>query len=180
MAYTVDLTTVLKLLFHIMITTQTQITPTPVSQLSGKTTWSELKRAFDDYEGKGSRQRIHNHFCDIFQNDQQILGSEASFHRIFYDLLKDERPSSRVPMSVSVSGSGSRRPPKAAPPVQNSAPRLAPPAPRHTPMAVPPVLNPAPGLAPLAPSPAPPPPPPPPPDDAPSWCRRICPCCFSP
>jgi hypothetical protein len=92
MAYTVDLTTVLKSLFEITIT------PAKVPQRSGRTTWPEVKKAFDNYD-KGSLQRIHCRFCDIFQHDQQILGSEESFRRMFHEFLKDERQG--PPASVS-------------------------------------------------------------------------------
>jgi len=84
MAYTVDLTTVLKSLFEITIT------PAQVPQRSGRTTWPEVKKAFDNYDN-GSLQRIHYRFCDIFQHDQQILGSEKSFRRMFHEFLRDER-----------------------------------------------------------------------------------------
>jgi hypothetical protein len=84
MAYTVDLTTVLKSLFESMIT------PAQPPQSSG-ITWSELKEAFDVYKDKGSLERIHHRFYDIFQHDQQILGSEDSFRGMFNELLKDER-----------------------------------------------------------------------------------------
>jgi hypothetical protein len=83
MAYTVDLTTVLKSLFENMITPQ-------LPQSSG-ITWSELKKAFDVYKDEGSLERIHHRFYDIFQHDQQILGSEDSFRGMFNELLRDER-----------------------------------------------------------------------------------------
>jgi hypothetical protein len=92
MAYTVDLTTVLKSLFEITIT------PAQVPQRSGRTTWPEVKKAIDNYDN-GSLQRIHYRFCDIFQHDQQILGSEDSFRRMFHEFLKDERQGQ--PASVS-------------------------------------------------------------------------------
>jgi hypothetical protein len=94
-AYTVDLTAVLKSLF------ENTITRTQMSQLS-ENTWSELKKAFDGYQAGGPLERIHHHFYDIFQHDQQILDSEDSFRGMFDKLLKDERQGTGVPILVSV------------------------------------------------------------------------------
>jgi hypothetical protein len=82
MTYIVDLTRLLKLLFD--------ITLNRMAQSSGTTTWSELKGAFEEYEGAGSRQRIHRRICEIFQQDQHIPDPD-SFHRVFYELVNDER-----------------------------------------------------------------------------------------
>ena len=101
MTYIVDLTTVLKLLFD--------ITLIRVSQ-SGRTTWSELKGAFEEYESTGSRQRIHHRICAIFQQDQQILDPD-SFHRVFKELVKDGHQDTGGPSSAPVPVSTSRPPP---------------------------------------------------------------------
>jgi hypothetical protein len=120
MAYAVDLTTVLKSLFEITIT------PAQVPHPSGRTTWPEVKKAFDDYDRKGSLQRIHHRFCDIFQHDQQILGSEDSFRRMFHELLKDERQGPPPPASMPVSPV----PKSASPSVPKGGTPVAPP--KHT------------------------------------------------
>ena len=51
-AYAVDLTTVLKSLFDIALTR--------MPQPSARTTWSELKEAFEAYDRAGSHQQIHH------------------------------------------------------------------------------------------------------------------------
>ena len=102
MTYIVDLTTVLKLLFD--------ITLIRVPQSSGRTTWSELKGAFEEYEGAGARQRIHHRICAIFQQDQQILDPD-SFHRIFFELVKDGQDAGGPSSPVSGSSPAMPRPP---------------------------------------------------------------------
>jgi hypothetical protein len=117
MTYIVDLTTVLKLLFD--------ITLIRVPQSSGRTTWSELKGAFEQYEGAGSRQRIHHRICAIFQQDQQILDPD-SFHRIFHELVKDGPDAGGPSSPVSVSS------PVAIPrpqPVKRKSTKMATPSP---------------------------------------------------
>ena len=83
MAYAVDLTTVLKSLFDIALTR--------MPQPSARTTWSELKEAFEAYDRAGSHQLIHHRIRTIFEQDQQNLDTD-NFQRIFCELVKDEGP----------------------------------------------------------------------------------------
>jgi hypothetical protein len=105
MIYTADLTTVLKSLF--------EITVIRMPHSSERATWLKLKEAFEAYEGSGSRQQIHHRICAIFQHQQQTLDLD-SFHRMFYELVKD---AGGVPASVAApvaSSSGSSPVPEAA------------------------------------------------------------------
>jgi hypothetical protein len=108
MAYTVDLTAVLKSLFDVIVI------QTP--QSSEMTTWLKLKEAFDRYEGSGSRQQIHRRICTIFQQDRQMLDSD-SFHRMFNELMKDEGQVTgvAVPTSGPVPASASEAAPMSSP-----------------------------------------------------------------
>lgn len=94
MIYTADLTTVLKSLF--------EITVIRMPHSPERTTWLGLKEAFEAYEGSGSRQQIHHRICAIFRQQQQILDLD-SFHRMFYELVKDVGAPASVPAPVATS-----------------------------------------------------------------------------
>jgi len=83
MTYTVDLTTVLKSLFDISLNR--------MPQSPARTTWLELKEAFEAYNRAGSHKQIHGRIRVIFQQDQQNLDSDR-FQRVFRELVKDEGP----------------------------------------------------------------------------------------
>jgi hypothetical protein len=81
MTYTVDLTTVLKWLFDIVLSR--------LHRSSGTISWLELKEAFEAYERSGSRRQIHDRIREIFQQGQQIPDLD-NFQRIFLELVEDE------------------------------------------------------------------------------------------
>ena len=121
MAYTIDITTVLKSLFDVKLARMPQI-----PESSAGITWSELEEAFKAYEDSGSRRRIHLRISLIFQQDQQISDTD-SFRRIFRELVE----AVEVPAPVPAPGPSNPAPV----PTPNSAPVPTPksnPAPVHT------------------------------------------------
>ena len=87
MAYTADLTTVLKSLFDV---------ETP--SFSEGTMWLELNRVFQTYQLFDPREQIHRRICANFEHDRQI-SDPTGFRRELHELMEREPP---------LSGSGSK------------------------------------------------------------------------
>jgi hypothetical protein len=82
MTYAADLTEVLRSLLDVIVETD----------LPERTSWLVLRTAYEEYEYKGSRQRIHGRIREKFKQDKQTL-DQSDFRYSFSELLRGEHPS---------------------------------------------------------------------------------------